>query len=354
MRLTSADEGKIFLQRMKLELIEFQETPVFSKESALALGIAFGYEGGTAQKVDGRYYVFTTECFDEPKTAASRLACYVSDDGVQFSRHRVILDCHGDWQDPATYWNPWSPMTVFDETTDRWHLFYVHYGRKPGSDQAYNMTGRMARLEAVTPGRAGIAGEWRTTGLIDFPDTPDPWEGSCKVVSFFPYRAADGNWWAFYGSNNAPDYIPPTDMPQEGSTMKFWVGLAKGPSIAGPWARETSLNPVMMDDDFIENPVVTRLADDLFVNIYDGGNTHAISYALSRDGVQWDREQLIQIPNAPSWLKAVRTPLSVIDEGDGTYTMFLTAFDGVNPEQIVPLWHDGYGHIARATLRLVP
>lgn len=338
---------------MHLELTRLHPTPVFAKAEALALGIRFGFEGGTAHKVDGRYHIFTTECFDEPKTAASRLARYDSDDGVNFRRGAVILDCVGDWREPASYWNPWSPMTVFDESTDRWHLFYVHYVRKPGSDQAYNMTGRMARLEAVTPGRSGLSGTWRETGFIDFPDQPDPWEGSCKVVSFFPYKAADGRWWAFYGSNNAPEFIPPTDLPQEGSAMKFWVGLAQGPSIDGRWTRQTALNPVLMDPDFIENPVVTRIADDVFVNLYDGGNTHAISYALSRDGIKWDKEQVVALPNAPAWLKAVRTPLCIIPEGNGEFSIFFTAFDGVNPEQIVPHWHDGYGHLARATVRLV-
>jgi hypothetical protein len=338
---------------MHLELLRINPEPLLSKRRALDLGIRFGFEGGTAHKVNGVYHLFTTECFDEPKTAASRLARYDSMDGATFTRAGVILDCCGDWRKPESYWNPWSPMTVWDDETDRWHLFYVHYVRKPGSDQPYNMTGRMARLEAAERGPSGIAGAWRNCGFIDLPDRPDPWEGSCKVVSFFPFRAADGTWWAFYGSNNAPEFIPPSDKPQEGSAMKFWVGLARGPSIKGPWTRQTALNPVLTDPDFIENPVVARLAPDVFVNLYDGGNTHAISYSLSRDGVSWAPEQVIPLPSAPAWLKAIRTPLCAIPEGDGVFTILFTAFDGENPEAIVPHWHDGYGHLGSATVRLV-
>ncbi len=342
---------------MKLELIECQPTPVFAKQAALSQGVQFGFEGGTAHKVGSRYYVFTTESFAEPKTAASRLALYVSDNATSFSRHSTVLEPQGDWRQPATYWTPWSPMVVFDQAADRWSLVYVHYVRKPGSDQPYNMTGRMARLTSATPGRAGIVGPWVSAGWIDLPeDKPDPWEGSCKIVSFFPYQAADGRWWGFYGSNNAPEFIPPQDLPQEGSTMKFWVGLARSSdnTLSGRWDRQTALNPVLMDPDFMENPVVTRLQNDLFICVYDGGNTHSLSYAFSRDGVHWDKEQVLPIPQAPTWLKAVRTPLGLIDEADGTYTIFFTAFDGVNPEGIVPHWHDGFGNLGRVRVRVAP
>jgi hypothetical protein len=338
---------------MKLHLLDLQPTPAIAP--AEVRDIAFGFEGGTAHKVDDRYFVFTTECFAEPKTAASRLALYISDDGRTFSRHSTVLDLHGDWREPDSFWNPWSPMVVFDEAANRWSLFYVHYVRKPGSDQPYNMTGRMARLDSSTPGRAGITGPWTPGGLIDLADDrPDPWEGSCKVVSFFPYKAADGAWWAFYGSNNAPEFIPPDSLPQQGSAMKFWVGLAKSAdnTLTGRWDRQTALNPVMMDPDFIENPVVTRLRDDLFICVYDGGNTHAMSYAFSRDGIHWDKEQLLSLPAAPAWLKAVRTPLGLIPEPDGTCTIFFTAFDGVNPAAIPPLWHDGFGQLGRLVVRL--
>ena len=339
---------------MKLELLELSATPVFAKASALANHIAFGFEGGTAHKIGERYFIFTTECLSEPKTAASRLALYTSEDGAAFTRHSTVLDLHGDWREPASFWNPWSPMVVFDDAANRWSLFYVHYVRKPGSDQPYNMTGRMARLDSATPGRDGITGPWTQAGLIDLADDqPDPWEGSCKVVSFYPYKIGN-DWWAFYGSNNAPTFIAPDSLPQEGSAMKFWVGLAKSAnaSLDGQWIRQTALNPVLMDPDFMENPVVTRLRDDVFICVYDGGNTHALSYAFSRDGIHWDKEQVLELPSAPAWLKAMRTPLGLIAEADGTYTIFFTAFDGENPDGIVPLWHDGFGHLGRLRVAL--
>lgn len=30
----------------------------------------------------------------------------VSDDGTVFTFHSRVLDLHGDWRDPATFWNP--------------------------------------------------------------------------------------------------------------------------------------------------------------------------------------------------------------------------------------------------------
>jgi hypothetical protein len=87
--------------------------------------------------------------------------------------------------------------------------------------------------------------------------------------------------------------------------------------------------------------------------LYDGANAQEISYACSRDGIHWGKEQLIHIPGAPKAIKSSRTPLCLIDEGKGLYTIYFTAFDGVNPDQVEPLRHDGYGQVWRMRVRLV-
>lgn len=339
---------------MHLHLLQLDSEPVISNAHPDAAGNRFGFEGGTAFKVGSRYHLFTTEVYAEPKTTASRLVLWTSDNGARFARHSVLAETQGDPWDANHGGNPWSPMAVFDDERHRWSVFYVHYNRKPGAADPWNMTGRIARLDSLTPGRDGIAGPYAPAGFIDFPGPRDAWEGPAREVSFFPYRGAAPGWLAFYGSNSAPDYIDPLSKPQENNAARilFHVGLAHAPRLDTAWSRVSERNPVLMDPEFIENPVVTRLRPDLFCAVYDGGNTHAISYAFSHDGLAWQPERLLELPDAPRWLHAMRTPLGLIDEGSGEYTLYFTAFDGVNPARVPPLWHDGFGHVGRCRVAL--
>ncbi len=108
-----------------------------------------------------------------------------------------------------------------------------------------------------------------------------------------------------------------------------------------------------MDPEFVENSNVTQVAPNLYINLYDGNSKQEISYAWSKDGIHWGKEQLIILPNAPEWIKSTRTPISLIDEGDGIYSIYFTAFDGNNPNKIEPLWHDGFGNVGRVKVKLV-
>lgn len=76
--------------------------------------------------------------------------------------------------------------------------------------------------------------------------------------------------------------------------------------MADKWVRQSNLNPVLMDPEFVENPVVTKIHDSLYVALYDGANEQEVSYACSKDGIHWGKEQLIRIPHAG---KPSKTPL---------------------------------------------
>lgn len=92
----------------------------------------------------------------------------------------------------------------------------------------------------------------------------------------------------------------------------------------------------------------------LFSTVYDGQSEGGIAYALSEDGFHWGSEQLMCWQSAPAWLKAPRTPLGLIHEHDEEYTLYFTAFDGLYPDGFVePWWHDGFGNVAMARVRLV-
>lgn len=313
----------------------------------------FGFEGGTCWKVEGKYRLFTTEVFDVPKTAATRLALWESEDGFTFDRVSTLVETNYDWHDTTHNMSPWAPMSVYDEETQRWNIFHVGYRRKAGSDQFFNMAGKIKRLESSVSGWAGVSGPYQDAGWIEFTDTAAAWEGSAGQVGFFPFRSTDGLV-AFFAANDATAVIdsalPAYEQVDQG--IVFRVGLASSESIQGPWTRLENRNPVLMDPHFVENPVVSRIDDDLFIAVFDAGNHRAMSYSFSRDGLTWDEARRMSLESAPANLAVARTPLGLIHQGDDLFTVFITAFDGVNPDSVEPLWHDGYGEVWRCEVRL--
>ena len=347
-------EKNTAVKDVKLELVSLHPEPVIKKGDPEVKDIKFGFEGGTAFKVNNKYYVFSTEVFDEPKTAAVRMSLWKSDDGLKFTKETVIAETNRNWYDTTYRMAPWSPMAVFDEQHNRWSVFHVGYKRKPNATDTYNMSGRIHRYDSKTPGREGITGPYVEGDWLNIAKKGDAWEGPAELVSFFPYKVGDV-WYGFYGSNSAPEYINPVSKPQENNEAKilFYVGLAKADSLTGEWVRTTEKNPVLMDPEFIENPVVTKVHDSLYLVVYDGANKHEVSYSWSRDGINWNKEKVLQLPNAPAWLHAMRTPLGLIPEGNNQFTLYFTAFDGQNKEGVLPLWHDGFGSVGMMKVKLV-
>lgn len=340
-------------QNVYLELVELFPDPILKSGDPGTEDNKFGFEGGTCRKVNGVYYLFSTEVFDEPKTAAVRLAIWKSLDGIKFKKHNVIVETNFNWVDTTYRMSPWSPMAIFDEDRNVWSVFHVAYKRKPNSSNVFNMTGRIFRYDSEVNGMDGIAGPYREGGWLDLQGEPDWWEGPGEIVSFYPYKIGK-EWWAFYGGNSVPDQVDATGMLNPNAKNIFYAGLAKSEGgLTGKWVRQYQLNPVQIDPEFIENSLVTQVEPNLYVNLYDGANKQELSYSWSTDGIHWKKEQLIKLPNPPEWIKHTRTPLSLIDEGDGIYSIYFTAFDGNNPDKIEPLWHDGFGNVGLMKVKIV-
>ncbi len=337
----------------KLQFVSIHPTPIIGKGHKGAEDVQFGFEGGTAQKVKGVYYIFTTEVFDTPKTAAVRLAIWSSKDGIKFQKKGIIAATNYNWNDTTNRMSPWSPMSVFDAERNVWSVFSVGYRRKPSATNVYNMSGRIMRYDSQVKGMDGIAGPYKEGGWITVDNKPEWWEGPGEIVSFFPYKIGAA-WWAFYGGNSVPEHVDATGTLNPNAKNVFYNGLMKAEKgLTSKWVRQSKLSPVPVDPLFVENCVAIQVAPQLYITVYDGSNEHEISYACSKDGRHWGKEQLIKIPNAPSWIKNTRTPLCLINEGNGLYTIYFTAFDGKNPDKIEPLWHDGFGNVGKLTVRLV-
>jgi len=148
------------------------------------------------------------------------------------------------------------------------------------------------------------------------PDS-DAWEGLQGTDSFFPYRVGR-EWRALYGS--AKTQVMPIEY--------WWVGLASAPAIGGPWRRVSALNPMRIESLFIENPIVEALPDNGHLCVYDSNVPDAIGYAFSADGTHWNSGHALRVqPREKSWARDVRTPLGLVREGAGEYSIFYTGFE---------------------------
>jgi hypothetical protein len=111
--------------------------------------------------------------------------------------------------------------------------------------------------------------------------------------------------------------------------VEYWrVGMASADSLGGKWLRDKN-NPSEIETYDIENPIVDKLRKKLWIAVYDQVSTapHLIGYVWSKDGINWGQGDTLNIyPDGKGWCKDIRTPLGMVDEGNGKYTIFYTGF----------------------------
>jgi hypothetical protein len=320
--------GAASSREIHLVVVKRHAKPVLTVRDSGAEDIKYGFEGGRVVKIDGTYHLFTSEMAGDPHWVKMRLAHWTSTDRLHWKRAATLYESSGDFTGKDPRAALWSPMPVYDPDAKRWNLFYVAYQAAPDTDHEWltNHEGRIWRAISQTPGREGIGGPYHDTGIVlERGKDSDPWEGLQGTDSFFPYRVGN-KWYALYGSAHT-EKLP----------LSLWqVGLAAAPSLAGPWNRLTNLNPVPMERRFIENPVVTRLADGAYVAVYDNHRPNEVGYATSADGIHWSHGQhLVVQAGSGVWASEVRTPLGLVAEDNGLFTLFYTANEkttGMNPD----------------------
>lgn len=302
------------------------EGPILTVHSAGAQGNKYGFEGGRVLKIKGTYHLFTSEMVADPHWVKMRLGHWTSSDRIHWKRLGTVAESSGDFTGKDQRAALWSPLPVYDPKEARWNLFYVAYEAAPDTTQQWltNHEGRIWRAVSTTKGEEGIGGPYKDIGVVlQRGKDSDPWEGLQGTDSFFPYPVGD-RWYAFYGSAHT-EKLP----------LSLWqVGLAKSQDLAGPWLRCTEFNPLKVETRFIENPIVTELADGTLVAVYDTDAPNAVGYTFSRDGIHWSPGQhLIVQEGTGVWASEVRTPLGLIPEGGDSFTLFYTANEKVSGMQ---------------------
>lgn len=311
---------RVVAQAENLELVvvrQFDE-PILTVHSAGAEGNKYGFEGGRVLKLNGTYHLFTSEMAGDPHWVKMRLAHWTSGDRLRWRRVSTLFESSGDFtgQDPRAAL--WSPMPIYDEQDGRWNLFYVAYQSAPDTSREWltNHEGRIWRAVSKVKGWNGIDGPYEDVGIIlQRGKDSDAWEGLQGTDSFFPYQVGK-RWYAFYGTGHT-EKLP----------ISLWqVGLAWAPELAGPWKRCSELNPLKIEDTFIENPIVTQFGDGASAAVYDNNAERSIGYAFSADGIHWNAGKSLVVQKGKGiWASEVRTPLGLIPEGKDSFTLFYTA-----------------------------
>jgi hypothetical protein len=320
--------GFLEAQDRELTVTRQFDGPVLTTRSSGAEGNKYGFEGGRVVKLNGVYYLFTSEMVGDPHWVKMKLALWTSRDRTHWRRAGTLCESSGDFTGKDPRAALWSPMPVFDPAESRWNLFYVAYQAAPDTPHQWltNHEGRIWRAVSLKPGMSGIAGPYKDVGVIlERGKTADPWEGLQGTDSFFPYTVGS-RWYAFYGSART-----------ESLPIALWqVGLARASQLGGPWTRCSRLNPLTVEPRFIENPIVSRLEDGTFVAIYDNHQPNSVGYTFSRDGVHWPRGRQLTVQTGSGiWASEVRTPLGLVDEGGGSFTLFYSANEkiaGASPD----------------------
>jgi hypothetical protein len=284
--------------------------------------LKYGIEGGNVVKVNGTYHLITTEMIGVP-VIKTRIGHWTSADGNTWKRLRTLWTGDGDMTGTSQRSAIWGPMFIWNEDDQYWHIVYVCY-KSDNKPNHMNYDGVIQHAISEKKGFDGIYAGFKDTKIIlRYDDNPDPWEGLQGTDSFFPYKVGD-IWLGFYGSA--------TTQLDRKKDCTWNIGLAKAAKIDGKWKRMSELNPVNNDGKFFENPIVIPLKPDLFIAIGDGGPVSVNGgsgkpvYITSRDGIHWSNVDLIELEAATEkYWETMRTPLSLIKEENGTYTLFFTA-----------------------------
>lgn len=315
----------------RLVLVEEAQAPVLGPDHAGLGNNKSGFETGVTLKVNGTYHMFISEMFGRPHLDM-RIAHWSSSDAVNWTRKGTVVESKPGRSPQNPRSEVWMQAMIFDKKTDRWNLFYIAYrggdsSRGEGLNMDYEGTARRAVSQVA--GIDGIGGPFKDAGIAMAPGGKDAamWEGQQGLDSFFPYQVGN-KWVALHGSHNHFPVSP------------WQVGVATGKSMdSSVWTRVPSEQPSPIEGLFIENPIVNRLPNGRYIAVYDNNHfapnqpdiaakpNNSVGYSISKDGIRWHqgRSLVVQTTPASNWASDVRTPLGLVPEADGTFTLLYTA-----------------------------
>ena len=340
--------------KLCLELVKTKERPVIGSAHPDTKDILGGFEAGTTVKVtlNGKTaYHMVTSTLEEPGWKQMRTEHWVSEDGLNWRRHKVLFYPRHN-PDTGLWELTGSPFFFFDEKADRWFI-YFNYMALNGV-RSWCTPCLLRRAAAKTQGMDGINGDFEFPGEIIAPSgIAHPTDAEASSISP-PFQAADGKWYAFLGGG--PKAL-------NAVSGKWWVTIVKAKGPEGPFVYMPDYAPVhlMKPAGFTENPLVTKMkgpvtGKEYWTVIFDflkpevtTGKNSTIGFSYSEDGLNWPVEnaQIIDMAaglpkGAEPWWRVIRVPHQLCDEGNVIYTGFFSAYDR----------EGNYESIGKATFRI--
>ena len=292
---------------------------IVNASSPGSAGNQYGYEDGSVVRAGGLLHMLVSEEVSSPKWVGMRLGHWTTSvaagDSGWARQGTLVLDgkdmvstrrCNGLDHMAAL----WSPMAHYVDAEARWYMTFVGYAC-PG-----NADGVIYLARSLVAGQGGVGGPFESVGSgpLLSRNHSVPWEGAQGDDSFVAFRPpgaapAGGPLLALYGSSNGGSY--------------WSIGLAQASGIAGPWTRAPTGNPLPLNGQRAENPIVFEASPDaalppLLALVHDwiGREGEGFGLSWSSDGLGWAVSQLVAVPGG------VRAPMGVLDLGGGVLAVF--------------------------------
>ncbi|MCE0498122.1 MAG: hypothetical protein LV481_09275 [Methylacidiphilales bacterium] len=339
--------------KLHLELIRTEPLPVIDASNLDAKDILGGFEAGSTVKlsIDGitRYHMISTT-METVGWERMRTEHWVSEDGFEWRRKNVLVHPHFD-SETGLWILTGSPFPFYDSMDNRWYV-YFNYMAFNGV-KAWHTPCLLRRAGAKATGLAGINGEFEFPGeIVASPGIAYPTDCNSSYISS-PFKAADDQWYAFLGGDN----------PLNSESGKWWTSIVKATGPGGPFIYQPEYSPVPFMDPtgYVENALPmkfkgSKTGKDYWAIIFNylknevtTGSNSEIGFSSSPDGLKWPAAdtQLLDLSKglpaeANPWWRCIRVPHQLVDEGNGTYTCFFSAYHKVG----------NFEGIGRATFRV--
>lgn len=305
------------------KVIRASESPLIDRSHEGSADNECGYENGYVIE-DGRgtYHMLITEMFTRGTKNANgwvpaRIGYWTSADGTAWTRVRTIVQGNDRAGDPQEH--SWSPSFFWNESANAWEIFWR------GNRAVF-------RCRSKTAGREGIGAEYEEIGQV--------WPPLCDRAGKEREFASFGNIFRTKGGRTATFFC---HTEEQNGRMQWLASLAFLDEETGRWCVESE-EPVFL---YCENPFVYEYDGHYYCVFDDLSCQRSIGIGFSEDGEHWE-SRVIDLTDSILWantswyVNSVRTPLSLIREKDGSFTVFFTA-----AEQ-----KDGYFSVGKVQLAL--
>lgn len=309
---------------VQLQLISASPEPVINQTQAAREGLYGGFEVGRVVLANGTYHAFTHELYKPPPAPGwgwIGIGHWRSKDGSSWTRMDPVRVPH--WSPDNKTWLVYtSPMPFFDDSSNHWRLYHAmapddHVNdQMPGPDQRWDS--QHVQLHVATASISGFeAIDNPATQWIEDNITLVALRGPSSLSISNPWQVPGGKWRVFF---------------QESGLA---VTVAESESLLGLYRPLPHVRGGLAGVQYVENPVVTKLRDGRYILVFDylsaelhEGFSRKIGFLWSTDGASWNMNQLQVVslaePTDFFWTNIVRTPLGLIEELDGTLTLFYT------------------------------